>query len=290
MRRKGIIIVFFAAVTILSFFFFNTLQLQAVARNLESEKQTLEKANSELDRNLQDSKNRLQELETKAGSANGTKSPSPGINKTAYLTFDDGPSANTALILDILKRYQVKATFFVIGNTSDKGKELYRRIVAEGHAIGLHGFVHDYAVAYQSADAYMNNLYRMQDLLYHTIGQRPTVSRFLGGSNSGMGAKYGGLGLMKNLTARVRAEGLQYFDWNVSSADASKPLLDAQTIVDSVLTGVKQHNQAVILMHDAPAKTTTVDALPRVIEGLEAQGFVFAELTPSSPVVHFQLK
>lgn len=285
MKRRGIFIIVFIIITVMSFLTFNTLHLQAAVRTLQNEKLSLAQANDNLAKDLQTSQNRVQELEQSAV----CKPPAPS-GKVAYLTFDDGPSANTTAILDILQRYQVKATFFVIGSTSTRDIALYQRIVADGHTIALHGYTHDYAVAYQSADAYMNNLYRLQDWLEQKVGIKPTITRFLGGSNSSMGAKYGGADLAKILTARVQAEGLQYFDWNVSSTDASAPVQATDVIVNAVLSGAKQHQQAVILMHDAPMKTTTVEALPQIIAGLQSQGFAFSRITPSTPPVHFVLK
>lgn len=291
MRGKGIVLLVACLLGVVSFLFYNTLHLQAVVRSLQNEKQSLEAANAELSDRLQDGGSQPSPA-TGGGTGAGQspQSPPQTTGKIAYLTFDDGPSSNTATILDTLQHYGVKATFFVIGSTTPRNLELYRRIASEGHAIGLHGYTHDYAVAYQSVEAYMDNLYRLQDLLAETVGQRPTITRFLGGSNTSMGSKYGGPDLTRNLIAELESSGLQYFDWNVTSADTSKPLLETQRIVDSVLNGAKQHKQAIILMHDAPAKTTTAEALPAIIEGLTAQGFSFAELTPSTTPVHFTIK
>lgn len=284
MKSKGILLVIAVLLVAVSFLTFNTLHLQATVRELETERQSLAQQNADLNQSLADSNRRLRDLESRGQSSN------PSTSKTAYLTFDDGPSANTIAILDLLKQYDIKATFFVIANSSEQSKAIYQRIVDEGHALGLHGYVHDYAVAYQSVDAYMNNLYRLQDFLYEIVGQRPTITRFLGGSNTGMTTKYGGPDLAKNLVARLAEDGLQYFDWNVSSADTSRPVVDAGVIANTVLSGAKGRKQAVVLMHDAPLKTTTVEALPQIIEGLRAQGFGFAVLTPDSPSVKFTIR
>lgn len=284
MRSKSILIVTFILLVAASFLLFNTLHLQAMVRDLETARQSLEQENAALSENLANSNQRLRDLESRGQDSGGN------AGKTAYLTFDDGPSANTLAILDLLKEYQVKATFFVIANNSQQSRQIYQRIVDEGHSLGLHGYVHDYAVAYQSADAYMSNLYRLQDFLFEVVGQRPTISRFLGGSNTGMSTKYGGPELAQDVIARMEADGLRYFDWNVSSADTSRPVVEAQVIADTVLSGAKGRKQAVVLMHDAPIKATTVEALPQIIEGLRAQGFGFAALTAESPEVHFQIR
>ena len=75
--------------------------------------------------------------------------------KTLYLTFDDGPSARTAEVLDILKENDVKATFFVTGQTSEEAQALMRRIVDEGHTIAVHTYSHQYKKIYASVQAYL---------------------------------------------------------------------------------------------------------------------------------------
>ena len=79
--------------------------------------------------------------------------------RTLYLTFDDGPSAegNTNAVLDILKAGNIKATFFVVGENVRRNPETARRIVEEGHAIGIHCNSHDYNTLYQSVDSYLED-------------------------------------------------------------------------------------------------------------------------------------
>ena len=82
--------------------------------------------------------------------------------KILYFTFDDGPSANTEKILDILDKYGAKATFFVTGHEPE-----YRPMIAEayrrGNTIGMHSYTHDYATIYQSADAFIGGLSQLAD-------------------------------------------------------------------------------------------------------------------------------
>ncbi|MDE6608589.1 MAG: polysaccharide deacetylase family protein [Lachnospiraceae bacterium] len=70
--------------------------------------------------------------------------------RKVYLTFDDGPSVYTGEILDILKEYDVKATFFVVGKEGEKYEELYKRIVEEGHTLGMHSYSHKYSEIYET--------------------------------------------------------------------------------------------------------------------------------------------
>ncbi len=202
-----------------------------------------------------------------------------GVPKIAYLTFDDGPSVNTPLILDILQDYGIKATFFVIGNPANSGKAMYRRIVAEGHSLGNHTYSHQYHSIYSSEDAFMADLIRLENLLVQSTGVRPTIIRFPGGSNNQVSHAYSGPGFMQGLTQRVMADGYVYFDWSVTSSDAAVATATAKNIVDSVLRGVGTRKQVMILLHDAKAKTTTVEALPTIIENLTAEGFIFRPIT-----------
>ncbi|MDD9271077.1 polysaccharide deacetylase family protein [Paenibacillus sp. GCM10023248] len=208
-------------------------------------------------------------------------------DKVAYLTFDDGPSKSTREILRILKGYGVPATFFVVGTQSPEGKSLYREIAAEGHALGNHTYSHDYHRIYQSAEAFMKDVRKLDQLLEETIGYRPDILRFPGGSNNHLGRKSGGKGIMSRLAGRVQEEGYQYFDWNVSSTDAAAPVQDKEMIIESVSNASRGKNQVIVLMHDNTYKRTTVEALPVVIRKLKMAGFRFDKLDKSSFTFQF---
>lgn len=205
--------------------------------------------------------------------------------KTAYLTFDDGPSANTEQILDTLKTYGIKATFFVNGNASNK--ELYKRIIREGHVIGNHTYSHNYKSIYTTVEGFMEDFEKLNVFLEEVTGVRPTIARFPGGSNNQVSHKYGGEEIMKEIVRAVVDKGYQYFDWNVSSLDTEKVKQDKNIIVNAVLEGAKDKTQAVILMHDSAPKTTTAEGLPEIIEGLIQQGFIFKTLDEDSYAPHF---
>ena len=196
----------------------------------------------------------------------------------AYLTFDDGPSENTAEILDILKEYGVKATFFVVGKDSDEAKELYKRIVDEGHTLGMHSYSHQYSEIYASVDAFANDEKKLRDLLYETTGVIPTLYRFPGGSSN----------LVSNINMTefikyLNAEGITYFDWNVASGDATSQNVDVDTLVNNVQTDVGKYDTSVILMHDTNSKTTTVEALRKIIENLQGLGIEMRPLDENVP-------
>ena len=252
-------------------------QLQAA----QNEKKRLEDENAAL-------KQKIETLSAKkaaeAAAVSSPQSPVPSGERVCYLTFDDGPSKNTPLILDILKNYNAKATFFVI-NSADIG--YIRRIHDEGHTVGLHTASHNYAQIYSSTDAYFNDLQQISDKVESIIGIRPTVMRFPGGSSNKISAKYC-KGIMTQLVTLVPQRGYSYFDWNISSGDADSATPSYTYIRNNVLNNARNKNSICVLMHDAAAKTTTVQALPEIIEGLANMGFRFEALTPESYGYHHQ--
>lgn len=107
-----------------------------------------------------------------------------GEVQKVYLTFDDGPADNTDAILKVLKKYNVKATFFVVGKTDEYSKKMYQRIVDEGHTLGLHSYSHKYSEIYQNLNSYKNDLTKLSDLIYDVTGVRSRYVRFPGGSSN----------------------------------------------------------------------------------------------------------
>ena len=208
---------------------------------------------------------------------------SKGKKGVIYLTFDDGPTqSSTPKILDILAQKGVKATFFII-NFDDAGAELVKREHNEGHAVAIHGYSHTYSEIYQSVDTYMNNITKMQDRIEETIGTRPTVTRFPGGSSNTVSRHYC-TGIMTTLAHEMVANGFTYFDWNVDSDDAGSAKSSAQ--VYSNVTSQLSHNRSnVVLMHDFSGNTKTIEALADVIDYGLANGFTFETITPDTAMV-----
>ena len=200
------------------------------------------------------------------------------ITKTVYLTFDDGPSNVTESILNTLKKYNVKATFFVCGSNGAGGIEskyanLTKRAYEEGHTIALHAYNHDYKSIYASNEAFLADLTKLQDKLYDLIGVRPTYFRFPGGSNNGQYDNYGGtIKSMKDLIAFMESKGFQYYDWNADSTDASGNNVPVSQIISNSKSTKVNVN---LLMHDTGAKQTTADALSSIIEYYLNQGYDF---------------
>lgn len=205
--------------------------------------------------------------------------------KLAYLTFDDGPSENTEKILDILDRYGVKATFFVISK-KNRDRE-YQMITERGHSIALHAYNHNYSKIYKSEEAYFDDLQKISDKVYNLTGVRSHIIRFPGGSSNTVHKKYC-KGLMDKLKVAVTEKGYIYHDWNVDSGDASANNVEVEKLLEKIKKGVEGRKVVDILMHDTgKAKQTTVDALPQIIEFLISEGYHILPITETTkPIQH----
>ncbi len=191
---------------------------------------------------------------------------------TIYLTFDDGPrDGTTDVILDILKEKGVKATFFVTNNGS---ASLIKRIVDEGHSIGIHTASHKYDIIYASRDNYFNDLEQVHRRIYDITGVDTKLIRFPGGSSNTISKKYSE-GIMSTLTREVLNEGYQYYDWNIDSGDASFAT-NPHKLYNSVVNSISHDKYNVILMHDT--KTYTRDALSSIIDYCLSNGYSFDSL------------
>lgn len=185
--------------------------------------------------------------------------------RKVYLTFDDGPSGNTGEILDILAEYNVKATFFVVGKEEERYRPLYKRIVDEGHTLAMHSFSHKYNEIYQSKESFVEDLTKLQEFLYETTGVWCRYCRFPGGSSNTVSRVD-----MHELIGYLEDQDMSYFDWNVSSGDASSAYISPDAIVRNSTSQLQNFQEAIILMHDASDKDSTVEALPRLIEQIQA--------------------
>lgn len=195
--------------------------------------------------------------------------------RVCCLTFDDGPSPNTDRILEVLDRYGVKATFFVVGaGKTAADEERMRQIAAAGHTLALHSWSHDYKKVYASVEGFLEDAYRLYQYIYEVTGQYPRIFRFPGGSINGYNR-----GVYQEIIAEMTRRGFVYFDWNASAQDATLYPRPASAIAADCLRGVGR-DLTVVLAHDSAARGTTVDALPAVIEGYQNAGYTFAALHP----------
>lgn len=184
--------------------------------------------------------------------------------RKVYLTFDDGPSTNTERILEILDEYGVKATFFVTGEYAETHPERYCAIVQGGHTIGMHSYSHRYSEIYESIDAFGADLLKLQKFIEIETGVTPTLYRFPGGSSNTVSKLP-----MSEFCDYLTDNGITYFDWNMSSKDATSPMRSVEEIVDNCTAELYNYKNAVILLHDSQNKTSTVEALPLIIETIQ---------------------
>ena len=202
-------------------------------------------------------------------------------DKVVYLTFDDGPGPNTERLLGYLKQYDVKATFFVT-NQNSAYKHLYKKIVADGHAIGVHTYTHSWSI-YSSEKSYMNDFNKMHDLIYKETGVDTKIFRFPGGTNNTVSRSYS-KGIMAKMVKKLTDEGYVYFDWNVDCRDTQG--YSASEIARTTINQIKGKKTSIVLMHDT--KRNTVNAIKTIIEYGLKNGYTFSVLDETSPKVQFR--
>lgn len=183
--------------------------------------------------------------------------------KTMYLTFDDGPSEEyTDMVLDVLKKRNIKATFFVIGEYVRKYPDTARRIVEEGHTIGIHCDVHNYKTLYASVDSYIEDFEKAYDTVYEVTGVKAQFFRFPGGSINDFNKT-----VYKDIIAEMEARGFIYYDWNASLEDATRSKATTEDLINTAVETTLGRKKVVMLAHDRIGNTANalgdlIDALP----------------------------
>lgn len=201
-----------------------------------------------------------------------TKLPK-GKEKIAYLTFDDGPTANvTPKILDILKEEDVKASFFVIGKYVDTYPEITKRAYQEGHFIANHGYDHDDKVLYKSDSSFMDEIRKTDLAISKAIGVEGYTShvfRFPTGymSSSNKAKKKKAAKLLPQMD-------YTYLDWNCLNNDSVKKYSKDQ-LLDNLKKSIKGKDTLVILMHDTKFVSDSSLVLKESIEYIKSLGYTF---------------
>lgn len=178
------------------------------------------------------------------------------------LTFDDGPSPSTTpLVLDALRKHNVKATFFVVGSKVEAHPDLLRRIVADGHELGLHSYRHEWLYSFKSPKAVGLDIAATQRAIEAACGQRPTLFR-------------PPVGLVSPRTqAGVERAGVTLVIWSVRGVDGVKRAHPTQ-VVKRILAGL--HDGAIVLLHDGAEKDdftpASVAALPTILKAVRDRG------------------
>lgn len=201
--------------------------------------------------------------------------------KTMYLTFDDGPYAeNTGRVLEILKARNIKATFFLVGENVERNPDMARRIVEEGHTIGIHCYSHDYEKIYESVDSYVQDFEKAYQVIKDTTGVDVKFFRFPGGSVNAYNKA-----VCKDIAEEMTERGFIYFDWNASLEDAVKNPEPEQLIANAKESVLGRQN-VVMLAHDVVYATGIClnDLLDEMPE------YEVKVLTEETEPVHFRME
>lgn len=201
----------------------------------------------------------------------------------AYLTFDDGPSSITNSVLDILKKYNVKATFFVI-NSGSYNKTTLQREVNEGHTIGLHAYDHNYAIAYKDDNSYLDGIDKLRAKVKADTGFDSHYIRFPGGSSNTISKRYS-KGIMSRITKTAKQRGYKYYDWNVDDDDAGSAKT-ADDCYNNVVKELRPNRSNIVLMHDFGTNKKILEALPRIIEYCQKNGYTMLPIDDNTPEIH----
>lgn len=198
--------------------------------------------------------------------------------KIAYITFDDGPSANTFEILDILDDMNINATFFIVGSAITKeGEDALRRMTNEGHTIGIHTYSHLCDEVYCSLERFLDDYNMVYEQIYDITGKRASIYRMPWGSNNAYSR-----GIKDTLLDEMERRGFACYDWNVDSNDSvGRP--SAYSIRHNVEKDLEAHDFPIVLMHDSGINKLTVQILPEIIRMIKNKGYEFDTLDNREP-------
>lgn len=186
-----------------------------------------------------------------------------GDKHRVYLTFDCNPGKNTEAILDVLARYNVKATFFVVGDETGENDAIYQRIVNEGHTLGMNSYSNQYSSIYSSTQSFEEDYTKISDFIYEKTGIESKLYRFPGGSSNRISNVN-----MAEFVRILNQKGVVYFDWNVSAGDTAVDYT-VDDVISNVTEGIMQYKTSVVLLHDDDNKTVTAEALEPLINKLK---------------------
>lgn len=262
-----------------------TSQLQQTQKALSSTQGEVSRTNSDLQlitKKYNDASSRL--LVKQSFSVTSSTS----TQKIAYLTFDDGPSKYTPQLLQALKQAGVKATFFVIGTNCQEYPDAVKNEQADGNVVGIHSWTHKYPYIYANLGNFKQDFNQLRDYLTQQLGTAPTICRFPGGTNNTVSKKYTSTPIMQEAVTWVESLGVRPIDWDADAGDAETPIPTKDQIVQRIAKEIGSKNNPVILMHDFGNRTTTIDAIPAIVQDLKARGYSFGTLSASSTVTLFK--
>lgn len=208
--------------------------------------------------------------------------PNENNEKTIYLTFDDGPSTIiTKDVLPILKAYDVRATFFVVGYKLKGKEDIIRKIYEDGHSIGVHTYTHKYKKIYSSEDNFIDEMNRTADEVQSIIGVHPNILRFPFGSNNH---------LTPSLLIKLHDNNYRIYDWNASISDGLKPNLSPDKFYSEATRKCVNPSRIFLLMHSDDPNQNTCKALPKIIKYYKDLGYEFKPITNDTPEYFFRVK
>lgn len=217
------------------------------------------------------------------GIANVPDTPVISNGKKVYLTFDDGPNKYTDELLDILKEKNVKATFFVVYNDDESTWHDYKRIIDEGHTLGMHSYTHIYDQVYASKEAFMADVSKLHTFLYEQTGIDCQYYRFPGGSSNTVSNVD-----IQILISYLNNNGITYFDWNALSGDALTNAMSPEELNETILEYVRTNEgNSIVLMHDLSTSHATVDSIADLVDTLRAEGYEICPIDETTvPIQH----
>ncbi|QDP41497.1 polysaccharide deacetylase family protein [Radiobacillus deserti] len=197
--------------------------------------------------------------------------------KVVYLTFDDGPTSATDDVLEILKEYGAKATFFMLSPHMEERSNLVKQMVQEGHGVGLHGVTHDLNRFYKSEQTVLNEMNEAQQVLENIAGVHSSLIRTPYGS-----VPY----LTKPYRKALKEQGYELWDWNIDSRDWDrKDGKYVENLIDQIQSIEGNGATPVVLLHD---QSQTAQSLAELLTYLTEHGFEMKKLDSSVEPVQFR--
>lgn len=257
----------------------NRLSASTENPNHRATEQTLEESQQSESQDTQEEIQKYDHVKTGIDSADN-KAEKGDIHKV-YLTFDSSPGENTDKILDVLQQYDVKATFFVSGDKSDEAKKVYKRIVDEGHTLGMHSYSNQYSTIYASIEDFEKDYDKISNYLKKVTGTQSLYYRFPGGSSNQISNVN-----MAEFVHVLNEKNISYYDWNVSAGDASGDYT-VDDIVTNVTEGIANYKTSIVLLHDGEDKSTTAEAIGPLIEALQKMDSKILPIDENTKVIQY---
>jgi peptidoglycan/xylan/chitin deacetylase (PgdA/CDA1 family) len=207
----------------------------------------------------------------------------PKIKNNVYLTFSGGPSAQTIKILDVLKKNKVKASFFVSATNYAKRGEVMRRIIKDGHTLGIESYARNSALVYTSLSSCVSDYESIYKLASDETSATIRFYRFLGGSDTSKASRE----VISSMAVWLETRSMSYYDWNVTGGESASKPPKASKIAETVRKRVNlSAGEKIVLLHDAEAYKTTPSAVGLLIKSLKKEGHSFKKITKATVPIH----